>query len=481
MGAQLLRYRPRFNPQSLLGGTLLRARPTRRYFDNTVDAFNPQFWANESLAVLEENMIIGQLVDRDFEPIIQQYGDTINTRRVGDLKAYRKMTADNVTVQDVNAVNIQVQLNQHIHVSFLIRDGEESKAIVSLVDEYMAPSMIAQARTVDRILLGQVYRFLPNTYGRLQNMASTDVVDRITGVRNLMNINKAPLGARNVMITPNTETGMLRHVDFVDAAKIGDDGTALREANLGRLFGFNFFMSQNVPSIIASNTNVVGSINNAAGYPTGTTTATVDTLAAAISNGSWFTVDGDDNPQQVVSTVGGATPTSITFTPGLKHAVTDNAAVRIYTPGTVNNGPGYAAGYPKEIAVAGFTIAPQIGQMVSFGTGTDVYCVIDTTGLTGITLDRPLAVAINNADKVNIGPPGEYNFAFLRKAVTMVVRPLALPRAGTGALASVVNMNGLSIRATITYDGNKQGHLVTLDMLMGVQVLDQRLGAILLA
>ena len=65
--------------------------------------------------------------------------------------------------------------------------------------------------------------------------------------------------------------------------------------------------------------------------------------------------------------------------------------------------------------------------------------------------------------------------------MSLVVRPLAMPRAGTGALSSVVNLNGLSMRATITYNGLKQGHLVTLDMLCGIAILDQNLGSVLLA
>jgi hypothetical protein len=60
-----------------------------------------------------------------------------------------------------------------------------------------------------------------------------------------------------------------------------------------------------------------------------------------------------------------------------------------------------------------------------------------------------------------------------------VIRPLAQPKPGTGALSGVVSMNGFSMRVTITYDGNKQGHLVTLDMLFGVKTLDQKLGAVM--
>src|SRR5581483_11334904 len=109
-------------------------------YDNNVQAFIPQLWAQESLAILEENMVAAQLVHRDFEETVAQFGDTVNTRRPGQFVAQRKVNSDQVTVQDATATNIQVQLNQHVHVSFLIKDGEESKSFKDLVAEYLAPA-----------------------------------------------------------------------------------------------------------------------------------------------------------------------------------------------------------------------------------------------------------------------------------------------------------------------------------------------------
>ena len=43
----------------------------------------------------------------------------------------------------------------------------------------------------------------------------------------------------------------------------------------------------------------------------------------------------------------------------------------------------------------------------------------------------------------------------------------------------MANYNDLSIRVTMTYDGNAQGTLVTVDTLMGVKVLDVLLGAVM--
>ena len=347
----------------------------------------------------------------------------------------------------------------------------------------MAPAMIAEARYVDQTLNMQVFRFLANSYGRLGVLADTDVVERLTGVRDVMNQAKAPMGMRNMLLTSKTETTFLRNSDFTDASMIGDDGSAMRNAHLGRLYGFENWTSLNAPSIASGNTAVVGAINNG-NLSVGSTVLTVDAFAVELVTGSWVTIAGDDTPQRITAHAETlAVTTQITVSPGLKHAVVDGAAVTVYTPGAVNQAvspTGYAKGWVKGIAVDGFTVAPKVGQMVSFGTASDIYGIIEVTGTTEIVVDRPLDAAIANDDVVAVGPPGDYNFVFTRNALAMVVRPLAMPRAGIGALSQVVNLNGLSMRATLTYDGNKQGTLVTLDMLMGFQVLDVNLGAVLL-
>lgn len=454
----------------------------RSTYANDNEAFIPELWAQESLAILEENMVIGMLVHRDFSPLVANFGDTVHTRRPSEFTAVRKTDADNVTKQDASATNVPVKLNQWSHTSFVIKDGEASKSFKDLVQVYLAPAMLSQARFLDRILLGRYSSFLlnSNVYGRLGQLSSSNAVDYILGTRNKMNINKAYMEGRNMILTPSAETALLNLGLFTSAEQVGDNGTALREASLGRKFGFNMFMSQNMASVAAGNTVVTGEINLAAGYPAGTTTVTVDGLSAAITNGTWFVIEGDDVPHQVVSTVGGATPTSITFTPATLRAVVDNADLTIYTPGAVNFASGYAADYAKEITVNGFTVAPQIGQFVTFGTQTTKYTVIGVNALVGITLDRPLEAAIAHTDKVNIGPKGEYNLAFHRDAIALVTRPLELPMSGAGARAAVVNNNGFSMRVVITYNGEAQGHLVTLDMLCGTAILDTNLGAVML-
>ena len=444
---------------------------------NDLDAFIPELWAQESLMILEANMVAANLVHRDFENEIANFGDIVNTRQPAEFVMQRKVDTDDVTIQDATAVNVPVPLDQHPHTSFMIRDGEESKSFKQLRDEYLEPALLSLAQGVDEIVLAQLYQFMANTAGKL---GTDPTKGTVIGIREVMNANKVPSMGRNLIIPPSMEGALLNVADFVNAEKVGDDGTALREGSLGRKFGLNTFMCQNAPDIAVGNTITITTlINNLAGYNPGDTVLTVDGGTTIIA-GSWCTIAGDDTPHLIVAR--DADPaTQITLeSPGLRYAVADNAVVTVYEPGAVDLLAGYAAGYAKSIVVDGFTVAPRTGQLVTFkAAGANRYGALTAPTTTGLLLDRPLVAAIADNDVVGIGPAGAYGFAFHRNALALVMRPLAAPAAGTGALSYTANYNGLSLRVTITYDGTKQGHLVTVDILCGVKVLNTDLGAVM--
>jgi len=451
-------------------------------FANNLDAFVPELWAQEGLMLLENNMVAGNLVHRDFENNIANFGDIVNTRLPANFVGKRKTDADSVTVQDAVTPNVAVPLNQHLHTSFLVKDGEESKGFQSLRDNLLAPAMLSLAQMVDEVVLSQAYQFLPNSVGQL---GVTPTKETVIAVRNKMNQNKVPMEGRNLIVTPDTEADLLAIDSWITADKVGDEGTALREGSLGRKYGILHWMSQNAPSVPGGtndNTTVLGAVNLVAGYSKGDTVLVVDGFAAAIQNGSWVTIAGDDIPHRITATVGGATPTQLTITPALARDVVNDAAIVVYTPGQVNLVGGYAAGYAKELVIDGFAIAPNAGQLISIGTtGAEaVYGALSTPTTTSLLLGRPLEAAAADDAFVAPGPAGNYNFAFHRQAMALVTRPLAAPAAGTGALSFVASFNGLSMRIVMTYDGNKQGHLVTCDLLCGVKTLDVGLGAVML-
>ena len=435
--------------------------------DNT--AFVPQVWAQESLMILEANMVAANLVHRDFSNEIAHFGDTVNTRKPGAFTAMRKGYSDSVTDQDATATNVAVKLDQHLHTTFVIKDGEESKSFKDLVTEYLAPAALSLAQAADEIVLGQTYQFLANAVGKV---GTTIDATTIIAAKEKLNALKCPMQGRNMIVTPNQEGALLNIAGFTQAQAVGDDGTALKEGSLGRKYGFDMFMDQNAPSVASATAIATVAISNAGGYAAGTTTMTITTTTTALVTGSWCLIDGQ--PYMVKA---GTTATSLVITTGLRYAVAQSAVVKGITSGTINLSAGYAAGWYKPMVFAGATLSQ--GQLVS--SGSDLYSVLSNSAALSLVTDRPLATAAANGDVLGVGPSGEYGFAFHKNALAFVTRPLSTPRQGTGALSSVANYNGLGLRVTITYDGQAQGHRVTLDMLAGVKMLDVNLGCPVLA
>jgi len=449
-------------------------------YANDNSALIPAMWAMEGLAILEENMVMSRLVHRDFSPIVAEYGDVVNTRRPGTFQSKRKTDTDNITLQDASATNVRVPLDQHFYTSFTIKDGEASKSFQDLIEIYLLPGMQSIARSVDRALLGRVHQFLPNAVGRLGGLHSSNAKDVLLEAREIMNINKAYPNGRNLVLGPQAETQMLKNDLFISAEKRGDQGTALRDASLGRVLGFDTFMDQNTPGIGNVNADVAaGTVTNAAAAGVAAS-QTVAITGHEVVAGEYVVMEDDGQPTYATAaTVGAGDTTAVTLSAALVNDVAAASAVRAYPACAVSGG--FAIDWAKEVVVTGYTNAPQVGQLIAFGAGgaRRVYTIIVADG-GNLLLDRPLEVALVNAQAAFPGPAGSLNFAFHRDALALVSRPLALPPSDTGVRSQVGVYNDVAMRVSMQYDINAQGTIVTLDMLCGVAVLDVNLGSIVL-
>lgn len=459
--------------------------PELTCFANDNDALIPEVWAVEALRVLGSHMVMGQLVNRDYSDQVASFGDVVNTSRPADFKGKRKTDADDVVDQDAVSPNIPVPLDQHIHVSFVIKDGERSKSLPDLIKRYLEPAAREMAETIDRVLTGQVARLSANERGILDEMDSTNAADFILDAHTEMNINRAPKTGRNLVLGPRAEGEALKADIVVSTEKRGDAGTALRTASLGTIYGFDTFMDQNVNyvdnDLADTDLGVTDGAELAGAGVSSAIDTTVSNAGLAIA-GEYVWFEGEGRLHRIASHTNN--PADITLVTGLANAIVSGADVRVFTAGAVDLVANYAAGWSKEIALDGFATGKemQVGQLLTFGLlgSSHTYTVIsiDDASADGdslVLLDRPLDASIDNDDECYPGPAGGINVAFHRDAVALVTRPLVEVGAGTGAISVVANFDGLSMRVVMQYDSKAQGTRVTFDLLAGVAILDDRL------
>ena len=451
---------------------------------NLRDNFVPELWAQEGVNILWENMVYANLVHRDYSSTIASYGETVKTRKVAEMKSRRKQNdEDEIVSSRPQATEIEVVLNQRIYTSFYVPDGAMTLAFKDLIQEFMTPAMMAQARILDRIVGAQMVHFLGNNAGGLGQMTKDNSHDYLMDMRNVFNKNKVPEDNRRIGLAPNSETFLQKNLLFKSAEQIGDNGTALRQASLGRLGSWDLFLELNTPYAFSSG-NAASSTTAAANIAVGATTFNVAS-GAALAVGQYISIVGDYSPLKVIAI---ATNT-ITVNRPISRPVTSGAAITKFTQGAVDQGSaiaagdayagvanGYPAGWLDYIEVDGSGTAA-VGQLVSFGT-TDLheYVIVEIEG-DGILLDRPLATTMADNAVVNYGPDGDYNFAFRRNALALVSRPLIIP---PDANAGIGMANDFAVRVEFSRNSTVQKTLVTIDALYGVAVLDSAQGGVLL-
>src|SRR6267154_2946243 len=119
--------------------------------------------AADALPALMGNLIMGNLVNRDYEPALAQAGDTINVAIPPTLVANNIAEGGTVQTQNPSLGNAQIVLNTHAEATFQIPDITKVLAVPDLLRVYMQPAVIAIAERIEADLLGLYASFSANT------------------------------------------------------------------------------------------------------------------------------------------------------------------------------------------------------------------------------------------------------------------------------------------------------------------------------
>lgn len=440
--------------------------------DNT--ALIPQIWSAESILLLWKELQMARLVYTNFKNEVAVKGQIINVPKPPKYTSNRTNQKDRVTDQDATVDNVQIALNQNFDVSFIIKDEEESLTERDLIEFHLPSAIRAIAESVETLVSSERFNFMPNQIGQLgQGYSRSLDVDLRTKMSNM----KIPKADRYMVHSPTVGGALLKDGDLPFAYALGDEGTALRSGNIGRLNGIQH-IETNAFEVFEDTDTIETAIDNPTGYPAGTTSFTIDVLGSAPTVGSYLTIAGDMTPLRVTS----STTTSVTVATGTRFAVADGAVVTIHVPFLVNNVAGYDYGHISNLTVDGRTEPVISGYPLS--AGGKYYGAIDTDAsplsTTNLNLTRPLETALSNNDPIGVLPSGDYSLAFIKEAIALVTRPMKMPRTGN-VKGSVQSIEGISVRVTMSDDHTARGTRVIVDVLCGVKTLDTDKGVLVLS
>ena len=216
---------------------------------NTI--LTPDIIAREALMVLRNNAVMANLVHRDYsEDFVGAVGDTITVRKPATFVANEY--SGSINVQDATETAVPVVMDKHLDVSFAVTAKQMTMDIADFSKQLLVPAMQAFADKVDKLLIALESEATSRHAHTTGAIAPADLI----AARKFLTENAAPLAERRFVVGATAEADLLGNELFVSAEKIGDNGTALREASLGRKFGMDCYVDQN----IAKNGNYTPSI-----------------------------------------------------------------------------------------------------------------------------------------------------------------------------------------------------------------------------
>ena len=297
----------------------------------------PQVIAREALDTLYAQTVMLPLVHTDHSAEFTggKVGDTVTIRKPATFTA-QEFTGT-ISTQDIAETSTSVTLSKHLDVSIPITSKELTLSLDDLNVQVLAPAMEAFAQAVDALLLG-LYVDVYNTVGTAGT--TPDGIDDITGCGRVLNLNKVPMLGRNLVVDPYASDKFEQIATFHEADKVGDAGTALREASLGRKFGFDIAMGQNVATHSNGTLAVTGTLAINGAVSAGASTIAVDAtgLTGTWKKGSLFTIAGDTQVYVVTADATAASNAiaSVAVAPAIAGGAADNAAITRIAGHTAN-------------------------------------------------------------------------------------------------------------------------------------------------
>ncbi len=201
----------------------------------------------QGLPALMGNLVMGNLVNRDYEPTLAQAGDTVNIPIPPIMTRNNIAEGGSVVPQNPSLGNAQVVLNIHAEATFTIPDvtaalvGAE-RGDFSLLNKYMQPSAIALAEGVETDLLNLYTNLTVNTDVGTSAISLTE--STIDKADQALFDAKVPQVAPKYLVVSSTGYSDLRQIPRFTQENTSGTGASITTGKIGKLKDFDVYRSQ---------------------------------------------------------------------------------------------------------------------------------------------------------------------------------------------------------------------------------------------
>ena len=218
-----------------------------------ITTFIPELWSARLLYALEKSHVATNLVNRDYEGVIANQGDTVHINSIGAVTVKDYTRNSNITDPEILTTADQtLEIDQAKYFNFQVDDVDKAQISGEIIDTAMGRSAYALADVSDAFLLKTIASGVAsaNKIGAkatLTALTASNVYENIVKMRTKLDKANVPNAGRTIVVPPEVYALLLLDDRF---AKSGSDSgqNALLNGMVGRVAGFDVFMSNNCVS-----------------------------------------------------------------------------------------------------------------------------------------------------------------------------------------------------------------------------------------
>ena len=218
-----------------------------------ITTFIPELWSARLLYALDKAHVATNLVNRNYEGVIANQGDTVHINSIGAVTVKDYTRNSNITDPEVLTTSDQtLEIDQAKYFNFQVDDVDKAQISGEIIDTAMGRSAYALADVSDAFLLKTIANGVAsaNKIGAkatLTALTASNVYENIVKMRTKLDKANVPNTGRTIVVPPEVYALLLLDDRF---AKSGSDSgqNALLNGMVGRVAGFDVFMSNNCVS-----------------------------------------------------------------------------------------------------------------------------------------------------------------------------------------------------------------------------------------
>ncbi len=394
---------------------------------STNSLITPSIIAKEALMQLENNLVMGELVHRDYGGEFNKAGSTVSIRKP---VKFRSSTGAARQSSDVIEGTVPITIDTQRHVSWDFLSSDLTLTVEDYSERYIKPAMIELAQQVESSLMG-LYFNVPGWVGTAGTTPSTFL--HLGAARQYMVEHAVPVGdTLNAVLSPAAALQVANDLktQFQQAKQL----TAIERVKIGKYAGFDTYESASIVNHTVGPLGGTPLVNGASQH----SNASPQANSMSLVTDGWTAAAASRLKAGDVITIAG---------------VTD-----------INPKTYQSLGYLKK-----FTVLSDVSSDGSGNATLSIHPAIVTSGPYQNVLAGPADNAAISVVSGSAATAYPQNLCFHRNAFALVMADLAMPDGA--AFKARERSRNLSVRVVKDYDIDADRDIIRLDILYGVKAI----------